>query len=191
MSKSSSIEGIDYGPLKVLVGVWTGDRGMDIAPEPDGTEENPFFETIRIEAVGDVTNAEEQTITALRYHQVVSRKSNKKVFHDQTGYWMWDADRQLVMQSLTISRGVCLLGGGVYEASRPPNPIKLQVRAVTDDAEWSIVQSPFMQEKARILAFTHELSVSAETMTYSETTLLEIYGKKFDHTDANTLIRAD
>ncbi len=191
MSEPSSIDGIDYGPLTVLVGVWTGDKGMDVAPEPDGTEENPFFETIRIEAVGDVTNAEEQTITALRYHQVVSRKSNKKVFHNQTGYWMWDADRQLVMQSLTIPRGVCLLAGGVFEAAEPPTSITLQVRAATDDADWSIVQSPFMQEKARTIAFSHEVSVFEEMMTYRETTVVEIYGKRFDHTDANTLLRSD
>ena len=47
MSESSSIDGIDYGPLRALVGVWTGNRGMDVAPEPDGAEENPFFETIQ------------------------------------------------------------------------------------------------------------------------------------------------
>ena len=191
MSEPSSIEDIDYGPLSVLVGVWTGDRGMDIAPEADGTEENPYFETISIEAVGDVTNAEEQTIAALRYHQVVSRKSNKKVFHNQTGYWMWDADRQLVMQSLTIPRSVCLLAGGVFEATEPPTPVRLQVRAAIDNSDWSIVQSPFMQEKARTVEFSHEVSVIGETMTYSETTLVEIYGKRVDHTDTNTLIRSD
>ncbi len=34
---------LDYGPLKELIGTWHGDRGMDIAPEPDGAEENPYF----------------------------------------------------------------------------------------------------------------------------------------------------
>ena len=33
--------GIDYGPLVVLIGRWTGDKGMNRSPEPDGTEENP------------------------------------------------------------------------------------------------------------------------------------------------------
>ena len=37
---------VDYGPLSKLIGVWKGDKGMDIAPEPDGTEENPYYETI-------------------------------------------------------------------------------------------------------------------------------------------------
>ena len=36
----------DYGPLTNLIGTWNGDKGMDIAPEPDGTEHNPYYETI-------------------------------------------------------------------------------------------------------------------------------------------------
>ena len=32
---------IDYGPLAGLIGTWKGDKGADIAPEPDGTEESP------------------------------------------------------------------------------------------------------------------------------------------------------
>ena len=33
---------IDYGPLAGLIGVWKGDKGLDVAPEPDGTENNPY-----------------------------------------------------------------------------------------------------------------------------------------------------
>ena len=35
-------EYIDYGPLALLIGTWEGDKGVDIAPEPDGTENNPY-----------------------------------------------------------------------------------------------------------------------------------------------------
>jgi hypothetical protein len=76
---------IDYGPLTGLIGSWKGDKGMDVAPEPGGSEESPYWETIDFEAIGDVTNAESQTLTVLRYHQVVRRKSNDEIFHDQTG----------------------------------------------------------------------------------------------------------
>ncbi len=34
MSESTTIEGLAYGPLASLVGVWTGEKGLDIAPEP-------------------------------------------------------------------------------------------------------------------------------------------------------------
>ena len=92
----------DYGPLSALIGTWTGDKGMDVSPEPDGPEESPYFETLVFDAAGDVENAESQKLTMLRYHQVVSRKSNGEVFHDQVGYWMWDAEQKLVMQSIAI-----------------------------------------------------------------------------------------
>ena len=49
------IDGIDYGPLAALIGTWKGDKGVDRAPESDGEERNPFYETITFEAAGDVT----------------------------------------------------------------------------------------------------------------------------------------
>jgi hypothetical protein len=77
---------IDYGPLTALIGTWQGEKGLDVAPEPEGTEENPYYETIVFEAGGDVTNAEIQTLAIVRYRQVVHRKSNGEIFHDQIGY---------------------------------------------------------------------------------------------------------
>ena len=97
---------IDYGPLTGLVGTWKGDKGMDISPEPDGQEENPYFETITFEAAGEVKNAEEQLLAIVRYHQVVQRKSNGEIFHDEIGYWTWDAAAKTVAHSLTIPRRV-------------------------------------------------------------------------------------
>ena len=67
----------DYGPLAKLIGTWKGDKGLDIAPEPDGSDENnPYYETITFEAVGDIDNAETQNLTILHYTQVVQRKEN-------------------------------------------------------------------------------------------------------------------
>ena len=57
MSKS---ENVDYGPLAELIGVWEGNKGVDIAPEPNGKETNPYFESITFSTAGNVTNAEEQ-----------------------------------------------------------------------------------------------------------------------------------
>lgn len=45
----SNIEGIDYGPLAGLLGTWTGDEGMDLSPEPDGVERNPYHESLTFE----------------------------------------------------------------------------------------------------------------------------------------------
>ena len=187
---SNLIEGIDYGPLALLVGEWHGHDGMDIAPEPDGSEQNPFYESIVFEAIGDVTNAERQTLAAVRYQQVVRRKSNDEVFHNETGYWIWDAEQSLVMQTLTIPRGVSLVAGGPYRIGQDGTPTVLEVRSAIGDPDWTISQSPFMRDNAKTVEFTHTVSVDQATLTYSETTLVDIYGKQFEHTDESTLTRS-
>ncbi|MFQ5745341.1 MAG: hypothetical protein ACE5HV_17435, partial [Acidobacteriota bacterium] len=57
------------------------------------------------------------------------------------------------------------------------------------DHTWGILQSPFLHDKARTVAFEHEITVQADRLSYSETTRLEIYGRSFDHTDTNGLVR--
>ena len=183
---------VDYGPLAWLIATWHGDKGLDISPEPDGREENPYYETIVFEAVGDVTNAECQRLAAVRYQQIVRRKSNDKVFHDQTGYWMWDAATGIVMQSLTIPRSVCVLAGGKFRGrDGSSDAITLQVMATLGDRDWGIIQSPFMWENARTIEFRHTLTIQKNTLSYSEDTRIEIYGRTFHHTDQNELIRCD
>lgn len=183
---------LDYGPLSGLIGRWHGARGVDIAPEPDDTERNPYYETLHIEAAGDVDNAEEQALRFLHYRQIVSRKSNDQPFHDQTGYWIWDAERQLVMHSFSIPRAVNVLAGGHFggaedDAGRP----LIKVRASCDDPDWGILQSPFMREKAKTLSFEQTLHIGENELRYEQHTWLDIYGRKFDHSDRNTLQRCD
>lgn len=191
MSKHTTIDGIDYGPLAALIGKWQGDRGVDLAPEPDGDERNPYYETITFEPAADVTNAEEQTLAVVRYHQVVSRKSNDKVFHDQVGYWSWDAADNTIIESFTIPRGVAVVAGG--KATPPADPgeeVVLEVQAEAGAADCGIVQAPFMLNKAKTLAFTHTLKVKGDEMSYTQSTFLEIYDQSnYDHKDLNTLTR--
>jgi hypothetical protein len=182
---------IDYGPLTGLIGTWRGDKGMDIAPEPDGIEENPYYETITFEAAGDVTNAESQVLAVVRYHQLVSRKSNNQVFHDESGYWMWDAQQGLIMQSLVIPRAVCVLAGARYEEAGEDDKIELIVGAKGGDPDWGILQSPFMRDYARTVEFRHRISIGGDILEYSETTVLDIYGQVFDHIDSNELTRKE
>ena len=184
----SDDQAMNFGPLTGLIGTWAGGNGMDVVPESDGIEHSPFFETLIFEAVGDVTNAGEQTLMVLRYHQSVSRQSNGEVFHDETGYWMWDEAAGIVMHSLVIPRGVALLAGG-GATTEADGTVILQVEAGIDNAQWGIVQSPFMQEKARTTAFTHNIRLSGDSLSYNETTTLEIYGSTFAHTDKNELTR--
>lgn len=185
----SETNDVDFGPLAGLIGVWKGQEGVDVAPEPGGAETNPYFETITFSAVGGVTNAETQNLAAVHYRQVVQRKSDGEVFHDETGYWMWDKDAQTVMHSLVIPRAVCVLAGGIYGGEKDADGrIILKVGAKIDDDRWKIIQSPFMAENASTTEFRHEIVVGNGTLSYSETTMVDIYGKLFEHTDRNDLV---
>ena len=187
----TEINGINYGPLEGLVGVWKGDKGRDVAPDPDGIENNPYYETIIFSAVGDVTNAESQELVAVHYHQVVKRKSDNEVFHNETGYWMWDAAAGVIMHSLTIPRAVSVLAGGKHNGEKDVDgSIILEVSASIDDADWQIIQSPFMKKNAKTTKFSHRISLSDAILSYNETTIVEIYGKVFEHTDENELVRS-
>ena len=181
---------IDYGPLKEFIGTWTGDQGVDIAPEPDGVENNPYYETITYEDIGDLSNAEEQTLAALYYRQVVRRKSNDEVFHDQTGYWMWDAQANTVMHSFVIPRAVSVVAGGTYSGETDGQGcVVLNLSAKLGDTDWGIVQSPFMTRKASSLEFSQTFTVGNGSLIYHQNTLVDIYGKSFEHTDDNALKR--
>ena len=191
MSDQTTIDGINYGPLAALVGIWRGDKGVDRAPEPDGEERNPYYETIRFETAGDVTNAEQQTLSVVRYHQVVSRKSNDKVFHDQVGYWLWDPADDSIVETFTIPRGVAVVAGGkLAEPADLAQELVFEVAADANSPEFGIVQAPFMFKQAKTTAFTHSLTVKGDEMRYTESTILDIYDKtSYDHKDVNTLRR--
>ncbi|NOQ14840.1 MAG: DUF1794 domain-containing protein [Methyloprofundus sp.] len=181
---------VDYGPLQSLIGTWAGDKGIDVAPDPDGSERNLYYESIVFSAIGDVTNAESQVLSVIHYRQIVKRISNHEVFHDETGYWMWDPKEQVVMHSLVIPRGVCLLAGGKYsELNDIGESVNIEVSASIFDKNWQIIQSPFMQENARTTEFHQKLIITNKILSFAETTMVEIYGKVFEHTDQNELIR--
>lgn len=179
---------VDFGPLAGLLGKWAGTAGFDVSPEPDGTEENPYGETLSFEPLVEVENAESQILAAVRYHQVVWRLSNQEVFHDQVGYWMWDAEAGRVMQSLSIPRAVSLHAAGDFDpAAGGADATVLEVRATAGDEHWGILESPFMRAKARTLSYAHKLTLKGGKLAYEETTELEIYGRRFSHTDRSIL----
>ncbi len=183
----------DYGPLTGLIGNWKGDKGNDLAPEPDGKEVNPFYETIEIEGlgVGGVSNAKSQTISALHYYERVYRKSNDEEFHNQSGHWMWDPERKLIMHSLSIPRGVVLIAGGYYngETDKDGNVV-FELRAALGDKDFPIAEGPFMRDKASSTEFTYKATIGKNTFSYTEITMVDIYGEKnFRHVDRNTLVR--
>jgi len=184
---------IELGPLAGLVGAWAGDSGHDLAPEPEGTEDNAYYERIEFDLTRRVSNAEEQKLAVVQYRQLVQRATNDKILHDQSGYWAWDAASKTLMHVFSIPRGVTVIAGGkVAEGSS--GELIFDVSAKVGDKDWSISEAPFMQKKARTIGFSQQLILTKDTedqdsLSYSQMSLLDIYGREFEHTDENTLRR--
>ena len=103
------------GPLAGLVGVWEGEIGDDTAPSDDrGTEKNRYRERVKFEIMNPVNN-HEQTLYGLRYSTMAWRLGEDAAFHEELGYWLWDADRKQVMRCFLVPRGVSLIAGGTVE----------------------------------------------------------------------------
>ncbi len=182
---------IDYGPLSAMTGTWIGARGQDVSPEPDGVERNDYTETIRFSPAGDVDNAETQELVAVQYHLAVHRIGDGKAIHNQTGYWIWEAENNLVMHCFVIPRAVSVIAGGRYLGDTEADGSRVfEVSAAVDDPDWRIIQSPFMRERALTTAFRQRFVIGAQRLEYEQTTLVDIYGQKaFEHTDKNSLQR--
>lgn len=149
------------------------------------------YEILKIEAVDiEIENAEEQKLTAIKYHQIIREKANDKVSHSETGYWIWDNDNDTIMCAFSIPRGVSLLAGGAFEISTEEE-VTFNVSSKLGDNNWGIIQSPFMEKKAKTIAFKREMKLLENSLSYSQNTTLEIYGKTFDHIDNNTLIKIE
>ncbi|MFT7184749.1 MAG: hypothetical protein ACI84K_000115 [Pseudohongiellaceae bacterium] len=181
-----SVTNSELGPLAILLGKWQGESGKDIAPEPDGIEDNGYYEILEFKAVPSVDNAEEQTLRTIQYEQLVRRKTDDKVLHHQVGYWTWDAVAEVVCNSFTIARRVAVLAGGSITQSGQQT--SFSVSANKGSLRWGIIESEFMRKKASTTAFEQVLKVEGDRLSYRQTTLIDIYGKKqFKHNDENTL----
>lgn len=173
--------------LSAFLGSWEGDKGMDVAPAqkktglPPGTGANSaYFEKIVFSEGADATNASDQNVVAIKYHQQVFRKTDNKKFHDQIGYWIWDKRNNSIIHSFCIPRGTCISAQGTLK-----QPRSLEVATDTGFAE-----SEFMRKQAKTKRFNMAMKLNDDgTLTYTQVTQLQIYGKPFTHVDANTLRR--
>ena len=182
------IDDVDYGPLAQLLGKWVGNKGLDTAPDAKANpDKTTFTDEMTFSVAGPAENAEEQNIVSVKYHHVVRKLENGRIFHDQIGHWIYEKSTNIIMHSLSIPRAVCLLAGGEYQEANGESIFN--VEAKIGSQTYGIIQSPFMLEKAKTKAFKMNLSVKGNKLTYHEVTSLHIYEKDFEHIDKSTLLR--
>ncbi len=176
----------DLGPLRRLVGVWEGDSGEDTAPSDDrGTELNKFRERIIAEPTGSVQN-HEQDLYGLRYHTQAWRIGEAEPFHDEVGYWIWDAREKQVMKCVSIPRGTTLMAGGMVEHDAK----SFKLTAKLGSSIFGICSNPFLDREFQTVSFDFEITFHDDgSFSYDEVTRLKIKGQEkiFEHRDKNRL----
>ena len=182
--------GIDeLGPLAALQGVWEGAQGDDASPAADRTqiERNAFRERLEFEPTGLVEN-HTQSLYGLRYFRVAWRLEEEDPFHEQIGYWLWDAEAQQVMLSFVVPRGICVLAGGRVQ----PEATSFRLEAEVGSEVFGINSSPFLDEEFKTVRYHIELRFNEDgSLSYEEDTVMRIKEQPelFHHTDRNTLRR--
>jgi len=111
-----------------------------------------------------------------------------ETFHDQVGYWLWEAATQTVTHSLAIPRAQVALASG----KAAPDATEFELTAAAGSANYGILSSPFIDAAFRTLSFRIRVTVNADgTWSYEEDTVMEIPDRDqpFHHIDRNTLTR--
>ena len=178
----------DYGPLALLAGTWEGVKGDDIAPSGDrGTENNKYKERIVLEPIGPVDN-HEQKLFALRYSTMAWRIGEADAFHEEVGYWLWDAAQKQVMRCFIVPRGVSVIAGGRVNES----DLHFSLSAEQGSATYGICSNKFLDLEFKTVRYDLKIDIHDEnSFSYEEDTQLLMKGRKevYHHTDKNTMKR--
>ena len=178
----------NLGPLGSLVGIWDGNEGIDVAPARDGSKETHFRERITFEPIGPVVNGP-QTLYGLRYATTAWPLIQEQPFHEEVGYWLWDAERKQVMRCFIVPRGVVVNAGGTSDFDAK----EFCMTAEAGASVYGILSNPFLEEKMKTVRYELSVTILEEwKFSYKEDTQLQIAGHSdvFHHTDCNTLKRS-
>lgn len=177
----------NLGPLRPLAGEWRSEEGVDVSPKEGGPERRAYIEHILMEPIDPQPNGP-QLLYGLRYHIHVNTREEATTFHDQVGYWLWEPETGLIMQSIAIPRGQVVLAGGTAK----PGDKRISVEARRGDTRFGICSTTFLEQAFRTDYYRIDIHFNDDgSWTYVTRTDLAIRGKTpaFDHRDTNTLRR--
>jgi hypothetical protein len=180
----------NLGPLAALAGIWEGEKGDDTAPSDDrGAETNKFRERITFDPMGPVNN-HEQTLYGLRYATTAWPLGAESPFHEELGYWLWDANEKQVLRCFIVPRGVTVIAGGTVE----PDAKSFQISAEVGSETYGICSNKFLDKEFKTIRYELQVNLHEDgTFSYEEDTQLQIKGQAnlFHHIDKNTLSRVE
>ena len=177
----------NLGPLRRLAGIWEGQRGVDINPKADGPETREYYERIELQPIDPQANGP-QLFYGLRYHLHVNTREEEIAFHDQVGYWLYEASTGLILQTLAIPRGQIAIAAG----HAAPDAKQLVVKAERGQTEYGICSTSFLELAFRTDAYqlTVDFHDDGSWSYVSDTTLMvKGKGEPFLHRDRNRLTK--
>ena len=177
----------NLGPLTAMAGVWQGERGLDRKPKAEGPKEQAFVERMELQPIDPQTNGP-QLFYGLRYHTHIVKPDQRKTYHDQIGYWLWEPATGTVIQTLTIPRAQVAMAVGRASADAK----EFELVATKGSESYGICSTPFLDYAFKTVEYRIKVSIHADgTWSYDEDTVMLIRGQAepFHHTDRNTLTR--
>jgi hypothetical protein len=177
----------NLGPLRRLAGIWEGQRGVDINPKADGPETRQYYERIEMQPIDPQANGP-QLFYGLRYHLHVNTREEDIAFHDQVGYWLYEAATGLILQTLAIPRGQIAIAAGHAE----PDAKKLVLKATRGQTDYGICSTTFLELAFRTDSYQITVDFHDDgSWSYVSDTTLIVKGQDepFLHRDRNTLTK--
>ncbi len=175
------------GPLSGLAGIWEGHKGIDVSRVHSKVIETKYREKIVFEPLGPVNNGP-QKLYGLRYSMMAWRLGESDAFHEELGYWLWDAGNQQVLRCFMIPRGVLINAGGDADA----NSKSFHLTADVGSETYGILSNQYLDESYKTMKYLLNVNINDDgSFSYKEITQLWIPVNKaiFDHTDENTLVK--
>ncbi|MDX8406808.1 MAG: heme-binding beta-barrel domain-containing protein, partial [Mariprofundaceae bacterium] len=177
------------GPLAKLAGEWEGSDGIDVAPGRNGPVKTAYRERLQFEPVGPVVNGP-QLLYGLRYATTAWPVGADEPFHEEVGYWLWDAKAGQVMRCFMVPRGVTINAGGQASADATAFCMQAELGSNT----FGILSNPFLDRAFKTVCYDLSVKVHHDgSFSYQEDTQLQIQGQDstFHHTDGNRLKRVE
>jgi len=179
----------ELGPLARLAGVWEGGEGVDISMVNGQEALTSFHERIVFDPIGPVKNGP-QVLYGLRYAMTARRLGEMEAFHEELGYWLWDAGHNQVLRCFMVPRGVLINAGGDAEA----NSTSFHLSAEVGSETYGILSNQFLHDSHKTMKYTLDIGIhNDDQFSYKEDTHLWMPAKEtvFHHTDQNTLMKLE
>lgn len=177
----------NLGPLAPLVGIWESEEGMDTSRVHGEEKQTPFKERLELTPMGPVVNGP-QVMYGLRYNTTAWKLENGEAFHEELGYWMWDAANKQVMRSFMVPRIVNVIAGGQAEA----DDRNLHMEAEIASETYGVLNNRYLHDSYKTKRYTLDVEIHEDgSWSYFEDTQLWIPAMQeiFHHTDKNRLYK--